>query len=256
MKKILRPVLLAVLAAGVFAVSAKADPFADFNTYVGASKVQAEARLAPFVEDLGGVIGGNDFNSGRNIGFPGFDVGIAATVQAKPNDNNSILNDSDVNAFGVPLVRASVALPVIDADLTLRGLTLSGFSIIGAGVSYNVLKSGTVTKFIPDVSVSAFYDVINYDYFKGSHMSLNAVASFDIPVIKPFIGVGLDRTTLKVQDVPGAVGTLVNGAEATISKPRYTLGVRFSPLPLLYVYGAYSSLHGQPGYNGGLGVKF
>ncbi|PIU17770.1 MAG: hypothetical protein COT18_12335 [Elusimicrobia bacterium CG08_land_8_20_14_0_20_59_10] len=256
MKKTLTAVLLAALAAGSFAVPAKADAFGDFNTNIGNTKIKAEALLAPFAEDLGGLIGGNDFNSGRAIGFPGFDVGLAATIQAKPNPDNAILNNADVGAFGVPVLKASIALPGIDADITLRGLTLGGFSVIGGGVSYNLMKSGTVTKFIPDLSVSAFYDVIDYDYFKGTHMSLNAVASFDIPVIKPFIGVGLDRTSLKVQDVSGAIGTLVNGAEASASQPRYTLGVRFSPLPLVYVYGAYSSLHGQSGYNAGLGVKF
>jgi len=44
--------------------------------------------------------------------------------------------------------------------------------------------------------------------------------------------------------------------KADISKTRYTVGVKFSPLPLLYIYGAYSSLHGVGGYNAGLGARF
>jgi hypothetical protein len=134
----------------------------------------------------------------------------------------------------------------------VRGTGYSGFSIIGGGLRYPILKSGTLTKFIPDVSVSAYYDVIKYTYFKGSHMSFDAVASFDIPVIKPYVGVGLDRTRLEIQNVSAAL----NGASAAISKPRYTLGVRLSPLPLLYVYGAYNILHGQTGYSMGAGLKF
>ena len=134
----------------------------------------------------------------------------------------------------------------------VRGVGYSGFSIIGGGLRYPLLKSGTVTKFIPDLSVSAYYDVITYDYFKGSHMSLDAAASFDIPVIKPYVGVGLDRTRLEVKNVSAGL----NGASGTISKTRYTMGVRFSPLPLLYVYGAYNVLHGQAGYSVGAGAKF
>ncbi|HNW44798.1 MAG TPA: hypothetical protein PKI19_09855 [Elusimicrobiales bacterium] len=249
MKNLLRAVLLAALAAGVFAQPAKADPFSDFKTQL---QLQGKTLLKPFVEDFGGLIGGADFNSGRALGFPGFDVGLAMTVQSKPNADNKILKDADVKAFGVPLLRAAVGLPVIGADIELRGLTLSGLSIIGGGVRYPVFKSGTLTMFIPDVAVSAFYDAISYDYFTGSHMSVDAVASFNIPVVKPFVGVGLDRTTLEVK----GVSTLLNGIDATISKPRYTIGVKFSPLPLLYVYGAYSSLHGVGGYNAGLGARF
>ena len=252
MKKTFRAVVLSALAVGVLSVAAKADPFADFDQYLTNSRIVAESRLGYFAEDFGGLLGGADFNSGRALGFPGFDVGIAATIQAKPNANNVLLNNAGVKAFGIPLLQASVGLPVIGADITLRGTSLAGLSIIGGGLRYGVLKSGTVTKFIPDVSVSVFYDVITYDYFKGSHMSFDAAASFDIPVIKPFVGIGLDRTSLEVKDVIAAV----DGVKADSAKLRYTLGVKFSPLPLAYIYGAYSMLHGQTGYQAGLGVRF
>jgi hypothetical protein len=233
----------------LLAVGAKADPFSDFKTQIQA---QGEALLKPFAEDLGGLIGANDFNSGRSLGFPGFEAGLAATVQGKPSSDNRLLRDAGVNAFGVAMVHAGAALPLIGADVMVRGVSYSGFSIIGGGLRYPLLKSGTLTKFIPDVSVSAYYDAISYDYFKGSHMSMDAVASFDIPVIKPYAGIGFDRTRLEIKNV----STLLNGVDGSISKPRYTLGVRLSPLPLLYVYGAYNVLHGQAGYSFGAGAKF
>ncbi|PKM97677.1 MAG: hypothetical protein CVU79_07000 [Elusimicrobia bacterium HGW-Elusimicrobia-3] len=243
-KLIISLCLLPVLAAGV-----RADSFEDFKTQIA---LQGEALLKPFAMDLGGVIGANDFNSGRTLGFPGFEVGLAASVQAKPSDENRVLRDADVKAFGVPMVHAGVALPAIGADVMARAVSLSGFSVVGGGLRKSIIKSGTLTKFIPDVSVSAWYDVINYDYFKGSHLSFDATASFDIPVIKPYVGVGVDRTTLEIKNVNAAL----NGVDATISKPRYTVGVRLSPLPLLYVYGAYNILHGQAGYSLGAGAKF
>lgn len=242
MKKLMLSIcLLPLLAAG-----AKANPFSDFKN------IDKDAYIKPFAADLGGLIGANDFNSGRSIGFPGFEAGIDAVIQTRPSNDNRILRNAKVNAFGLPMAHAGVALPLVGADVMLRGVAYSGFSVIGGGLRVPVLKSGTVTKFIPDVSVSAYYDVINYDYFKGTHMSLDAVASFDIPVIKPYIGVGLDRTKLEVKGVSAAL----NGATGTISKPRYTLGVRLSPMPLLYVYGAYNILHGQTGYSFGAGLKF
>ena len=245
MKKIILSLcLLPLLAAG-----AKADPFEDFKTKL---QLLGESKLKPFAADLGGIIGANDFNSGRAIGFPGFEAGLAATVQSKPSVENRILRDAGVDTFGAAMLHAGAALPLIGADVMVRGVGYSGFSIIGGGLRYPLLKSGTVTKFIPDLSVSAYYDVITYDYFKGSHMSLDAAASFDIPVIKPYVGVGLDRTRLEVKNVSAGL----NGASGTISKTRYTMGVRFSPLPLLYVYGAYNVLHGQAGYSVGAGAKF
>ena len=251
MKKLLKAVVFGALAAGVFAGPAKADQFSDFkNNIKNQTKADAQGLLKPFAEDVGGLLGGTDFNSGRNLGFPGFDVGLAATVQSKPNANNTLIQGAGM--IGVPLLQASVGLPIINADIAVRGVSYSAFSIVGAGVRYGLLKSGTLTKFIPDVSVSAFYDAIKYTYFTGTHMSVDAVASFDIPVIKPFVGVGLDRTSAKIANI----STALNGTSANISKPRYTVGVRFSPLPLVYVYGAYSSLHGVTGYNAGAGVKF
>lgn len=244
MKKLMLSLcLLPLLAAG-----AKADPFEDFKAQLVA---KGEGLLKPFAMDLGGLIGANDFNSGRSLGFPGFEAGIAAAVQAKPSAENRALRDAGVDAFGVAMVHGGVALPAIGADVMLRATGYSGFSVIGGGVRKSLIKSGTVTKFIPDVSVALYYDVIDYDYFKGSHMSLDASASFDIPVIKPYVGVGLDRTKLEIQNVPGLSGT-----DASISKPRYTVGVRLSPLPLLYVYGAYNILHGETGYALGAGAKF
>lgn len=243
-KLILSLCLLPLLAAG-----AKADPFEDFKAEIQA---QGEALLKPFAADLGGLIGANDFNSGRSLGFPGFEAGVAASVQAKPSPENRLLRDAGVDAFGVAMLHGGAALPLVGADVMVRATGYSGFSIIGGGLRYGVLKSGTVTKFIPDVSVAAYYDVITYDYFKGTHMSLDASASFDIPVIKPYVGVGIDRTNLEIKNVSAAL----NGTDATISKPRYTVGVRLSPLPLLYVYGAYNILHGQTGYSLGAGAKF
>ena len=245
MKKILLSIcLLALLTAG-----AKADPFSDFKTQLSAL---GTSELKPFAADLGGVLGANDFNSGRAIGFPGLEVGLAATLQAKPSPENRILRNAKVNTFGAAMAHVGVALPLLGADLMARGVSYSGFSVIGGGLRIPVLKSGTVTKFIPDVSVSAYYDVINYKYFKGTHMSFDAAASFDIPVIKPYVGVGVDRTKVEVKNV----SPFLNGTSGTISKPRYTIGIRLSPMPLLYVYGAYNILHGQTGYSAGAGLKF
>lgn len=249
MKKISMMAVFAVLMTAVLNGGVRAATFDDFKT-----EIQAAGRTAlkPFVTDVGGLIGGADFSTGKTAGFPGFDVGFTGMVQSKPGSGNVILKNADVNAFGIGLLQASAGLPVVGADVVLRGITYSDFSLVGGGVRYPLLKSGTLAVFIPDVSVSAFYDSIDYKYFTGRHMSMNAAASFNLPVIKPYAGIGYDNTKMKIKGVNAAL----NGVDASVSKPRFTLGARVVPFPFLYVFGAYTSLHGVNGYNFGFGASF
>ncbi|MEW5951985.1 MAG: hypothetical protein GX447_06415 [Elusimicrobia bacterium] len=245
----MKKVLLSFICALLTINNVKADSFEDFKTQIAAD---AKGLIKPFAADFGGVLGGNDFSSGRALGFPGFDIGISMAVQSKPSSENLVLKNAKVDAFGIPMVNAAVGLPFAGIDVMARGFSYSGLSIVGGGLRYNIFKSGTLTKFMPDLSVSAFYDSINYDYFKGGHMSFNLAASFDFPIIKPFAGIGFDKTNLEVKNVNPSV----NGIDGSISKSRYTLGARLTVMPLIYIYGAYSSLHGQSAYNAGLGARF
>ena len=248
MKKIMKIFSVAVIASFVAANSVFAGPFEDFKTEI---QLQGKTLLKPFVEDLGGLIGGADFNSGRTLGFPGFDVGIGMVAQFKPNSKNLLLKNAGVDAFGIPFVQVSGAIPTIGVDAVVRGISVSGFSIVGGGVRYGVYKSG-VAKFIPDVMVSAFYDTIKYDYFKGNHYSFDVSASFDLPIIKPFVGLGYDKTNLEIKNVD----PVLDGVDASTGETRMTIGAKMIPFPFTYLYGAYSMLHGNAGAQLGLGIKF
>lgn len=233
--------LLLFLSLDIFA-----GPFDDFKQYFQQNYFKA------FVKDFGGVLGANDFSSGRALGFPGFDIGFNLAIQKEPSSNNRILKDADVKSFGIPIIHASVGLPFTGLDVILRGFSYSNLKIIGAGLRYNIFKSGMFTKFMPDLSSVVYYDKIDFNYFKGNHLSFNIVASWDIPVIKPFIGAGIDKTKLETKNL----GFGLDGIDETSTKTRYTMGLRFCPLPLVYVYGAYSIIHSETGYNLGLGVRF
>jgi len=246
MKKI--KIITLIIGIGLLGLNLFADPFDDFKTNFPSYK----NYFKPFIKDFGGVLGANDFNSGRALGFPGFDVGFDIAIQKEPASDNKILKAAGVNSFGIPLVHGSVGLPLVGFDVNLRGFSYSGLNIIGGGLRYNIFKSGMITKFMPDLSAMFFYDNIKYDYFKGNHFSFDIVGSWDIPIVKPFAGVGFDRTKLKVKDVNPSV----DGIEETETGTRYTLGVKFSPLPLVYIYGAYSIIHSEQGYNFGVGVRF
>ena len=249
MKKLIGSIGLAAL----FAVSLSNRVLADtFDPLDGFKANLADGYVKPFAADLGGLIGGADFSSGRTIGFPGFDAGAVGMIQTRPGKDNRILKNAKVKAFGLGLLQGSVALPFLGADAAVRGVSYSNLSIIGGGLRCPIFRSGTLTKFIPDVSVSAFFDVVNFKYFTARHMSADVAASFDLPFIKPFAGIGYDRTLVEIKGVSAEF----NGMDAIASEPRYTGGIRLVPFPMLYVFGAYTLLHDQHGFNFGAGARF
>lgn len=245
MKKCISGILLVVFTVAVVSSGALAKPFDEFK-----NRVQTE-YIKPFARDVGGLLGGADFHSGRAMGCPGFDVGGIGVIQFKPEKDDKILKDANVSTFGIPLVQVGVGLPY-KINLIARGMSAAGATIIGGGLRYGIHKSGMLTKFIPDVSVGIFVDSLAHDYFKATHFSASASASLNLPVLKPFIGIGYDNTKLEVKE---SVNVL-SGVSATAKDIRYTGGVVFSPIPLFYLFGAYSIFHGSPGAQFGLGAGF
>ena len=242
----LKKVLGLVLAAGLLPAAASANPFDDFKGNIRSD------LLKPFALDFGGLMGAQDFHSARTLAFPGFDVGVSGAIQTRPGHDDAVLNLAGVKAFGLPLVSVSAGLPMIPLNVSVRGLSVGGASIVGAGLKYGVYKSGLLI-FVPDVSVNVNYDVLSHDDFKMNHWSGGVQADFNVPIVKPFVGVGFDSTKIEVKNA--AVAGLV-GATDTASAMRYQIGVSISPLPLTYIYGAYNILHGETGYTVGLGIRF
>lgn len=238
-------ILLALLCVLVAAPS-RADVFSDFQ-----SKVQTE-YLKPFALDLGGVLGGASAHTGRALGMPGFWAGVVAGVQFRPDRDDRILRDANVKAFGVPLVEAGVGLP-FKVDLIVHGLTAHGLTIYGGGLRYGLYKTDLVDGFLPNVSIAAFGDKVNHAYFSASHGSMDATATWNLPVVKPYFLAGFDVTEVKA----GAANTPgVTGAKATARGSRFSAGADIHPMPFVSLRGAWTMRHGIPGFDAGLGVQF
>jgi hypothetical protein len=234
-------VLLALLAS-----SANANPLADFQ-----SRVQADL-IKPFALDLGGILGGASAHTGRALGMPGFWAGVVGSVQTRPDRDDRILNNAGVKAFGVPMIEVGVGLP-LNFDVIVHGIKAYDATIFGGGVRYGLYKTGLVTTFLPNVSISAFGDKVNYKYFNATHGALNAVATWNLPIVKPFFLAGYDVTKVTVGS---AVAPGVSGLSATARGSRFSAGVDVHPLPLISLRGAYTLRHGIPGFDFGLGAQF
>ncbi len=212
----------------------------------------AQNTIRPFALDLGGLLGADDQWDGRTLGFPGFDVGAIESFQDTPNSNDTILRAAFGNHsfMGIPMVQAAVGLP-FRFDAVAHGVSYDGMTVLGGGLRYGILRSGMIAKFIPNLGVSVFGDQASYGAFDATHYAFNADASFDLPIIEPFIGAGLDRTSVTVNSVPG-----VNGDYGPVEGTRYTAGLELTPFPFTRIDVAYLSLHGIPGATAKLGFKF
>ena len=233
--------LLALLA-----VSAHADPFKDFPTTARAENIK------PFALDMGGILGGASAHNGRTLGMPGFWAGVVAAVQFRPDKEDRILRDPGVKAFGLPLIEAGVGLP-FKIDVIVHGMSFQGASVYGGGLRYGVYRTDLVDTFLPNVSISAFGDKIDHKYFNASHGDINAVASWNLPIVKPYILAGYDVTEVKVRSsvVPG-----LTDSKATARGSRFSVGLDVHPLPLVSLRAAYTMRHGLPGVDLGIGAQF
>ncbi|MBI4345367.1 MAG: hypothetical protein HY553_00825 [Elusimicrobia bacterium] len=229
----------------LLAVPASATPWGDVQNRATA------ANLKPFALDLGGLLGGAAFHTGRSLGFPGFDVDVMFLTQFKPDRDNAILQNAAPKGFGLPLVQASVGLP-FKIDVIGHGMTGQGAKVFGGGLRWGIIRSGPIVR-IPSLAVSAFADKVTHTHFSAEHYSVNASASWQLPIIHPYAGVGYDVTKVKLgaSTVPGLAGS-----SAWARGTRLTGGVDISPIPFFHVFAAYSLRHGQSGADLGLGFRF
>lgn len=237
--------ILALLTL-VLVTSAHADPYADFQT-----RARAE-NLKPFALDLGGVLGGASAHTGRTLGMPGFWAGAVGAVQLRPDRDNRILRDGGVKAFGIPLIEAGVGLP-LKIDLIVHGISAMGVTVYGGGVRYGLYRTDLVDTFLPNVSISAFGDKVIHKHFSASHGAVNAAATWNLPIVKPFFVAGFDVTEVKIgaTAVPG-----LSGSKATARGSRFAAGVDLHPFPFVSLRAAYALRHAIPGFDLGLGVQF
>lgn len=250
MKKLTR--LLIVLSA--LASAAHADPYNDFKTRV------TETALKPFALDIGGLLGAASFSDGRALGFPGFRLDVLGVVQSRPDRANVIMHAAGIKAFGIPMLEAAVGLPG-KIDLVVHGLEVNHVSIIGGGVRYGIFKSGLLTKPIPNIGVGFFGDKASHSFFKATHFGANISASWNLPIVTPFIGAGFDTTKIVVgaaanPALTAAQNAALVSAHTSASGSRFTAGVDVTPFPFARIHAAYVLLHGIGGGKFGLGVQF
>lgn len=227
----MKKILIAALLTFAFSVPALAGMNGDFH---GNFK---EAGFADYNRDISTMIGLTDFHTGKTATFPGFDIG--ATVSAVKTSDGSF---SDEDYQYAPFIFAETQIPVIGMGIAARGTSYNDFQSIGAGLKW----SGNLA--LVHFAASAFYDKYSTDYYKGDHYSASASASVNVLLFTPYIGIGYDYSEMETKNM--------NFHKTDDGVVRYTAGVNFHPIPLLYVYAAYTYTKYNQGFQGGLGISF
>jgi len=210
--------------------------------------------LDALAQDLGAILGGGGFHSGKVLGFPlGFDVGAHAVVTGVQDDNLTFKDDGSTEQgyFG----QVEVGLPA-RINLLARGGQVADGDMLGGGISLGILKSDVPG--LPSLSVSALYNQLDHDYLDAKTYSVNAALSIEFPLIDPYIGAGYDYTTLDptakaFAETPASVDRSLEGKS---SGYRVEVGANLHLLPFTYLTLAAGLANGQELYHAAAGVRF
>lgn len=230
---------------------AHADPFLEFE-----NRIKNEF-IKPFALDIGGLLGASSFRPGPSLGFPHFQVRGVAVVQTRIDKDNLVLRDANVKSIGLPMAEFAMGLPY-KIDLILHGFKVERLSVFGGGIRYGIIEPDIV-KAIPNLSISVFGDIVRYPSFKTDHLGLNLEATWSLPFVRPFLGVGYDNTKVTIGAVsPTNIlnGTANVGVSGSAQGSRFIAGIDMTPLPFVRVTTSYLVNHGLPGGQFAVGARF
>ena len=190
MKKIVLSVVavLCLLSINVFA-----GPFGKFNEMMdSASDSQAKKYMEDLANDLGGIMTGGNFGVSASLGLANVNLNLKVNYNKVSND---IMKKSGTSEVYVPMLNAAVGLPY-DINILAKYGYMQDTNIYGAGLRYLVYKGKDMI--IPAVSVHGMYTMLNAregsNKVDANNLGFGAVATFNIPIVTPYVGLGWDFT--------------------------------------------------------------
>lgn len=223
MKKIYIAVLICLLGATVASAN---EIWNDFNANVTENNVRA------FTKDLGGLIGSGTYTTGRVLGWGGFQIGPRASMifkmsqgngETRAEKNHTALGDrEEVGNIFYPWLQADIGLP-FRIDGFIRASSYQGMTIAGGGLRWGITQPNEMLGSLQPMLVIAAHSASARD-FSASHYNASLVLSMKIKYFVPYIGGGVDYTTLHVNSV---ATTSLAGSREYAATARGTVGFNF-----------------------------
>lgn len=190
---------LAVCVLGASAASAR-NVWDDFGSNVTRQNVRA------FTKDLGGLIGSGTYTTGRILGWGGFQIGPRGSMVFKMSEANgetfaerqkTALGDRDeVGEVFYPWLQADIGMP-FRIDGFIRASSYQGLTIAGGGLRWGITRPNEMLGSFQPMLVVAAHSASARD-FSASHYNASLVLSMKFKYFVPYIGGGVDYTTLNI----------------------------------------------------------
>ena len=186
--------LLSVCAVLCFmSITAFAGPFSKMNLLLNnVPEEQAQKYLDNLASDLGNIMTGGSFSASAAFGVSGIDLHLKVNYNKITNE---IMEAEDIHELYVPMLTGGIRLTE-ELDILAKYGYLQDTNIYGGGLRYLVFEGKDFV--IPSISVHGMYTLINADdgenKLDGNNLGLGATATFNLPIVTPYIGVGWDKT--------------------------------------------------------------
>ena len=197
----------------------------------GANVTQQNVRA--FTKDLGGIIGSGTYTTGRILGWGGFQIGPRASMVFKMSKGNgddratqqhTALGDRDeVGSVVYPWLQADIGMP-FRIDGFIRASSYQGLTIAGGGLRWGITRPNEMLGSFQPMLVVAAHSASARD-FSATHYNASLVLSMKFKYFVPYVGGGVDYTTLNINQAllsPDLIGTREHAATA-----RATAGFNF-----------------------------
>ncbi|MBR4355103.1 MAG: hypothetical protein IKP96_00800 [Elusimicrobiaceae bacterium] len=199
----------------------------DFGANVTSNNVRA------FTKDLGGLIGSGTYTTGRILGWGGFQIGPRAGMIFKMSEghgdtsaerNHTALGDRDeVGSVFSPWLQADIGMP-FRLDGFIRASSYQGLTIAGGGLRWGITRPSEVLGSLQPMLVLAAHSASAQD-FSATHYNASLVLSMKFKYFVPYIGGGIDYTTLNIGN--GILAADLRGTREHAATARATAGFNF-----------------------------
>lgn len=231
------------------------------NIWDDFSKNVTERNIRAFTKDLGGLIGSGTYTTGRVLGWGGFQIGPRGSMIFKMSKgsgstgaekNHTALGDRDkVGTVFYPWLQADIGLP-FRIDGFIRASSYQGMTIAGGGLRWGITQPNEMLGSLQPMLVIAAHSASARD-FSASHYNASLVLSMKIKYFVPYIGGGVDYTTLHVNSV---AATALSGEKEYAATARGTVGMNFKLPSYLDLSLAANYAHYGLGAEASLSVRF
>lgn len=225
--KLQKTVLLLVALLACSVTASARNTWDDFSANVTPQNVRT------FTKDLGGLIGSGTYTTGRILGWGGFQIGPRASMVFKMSEaSGASYDDRQKTALGDREEVGSVVYPWLQADIGMpfridgfiRASSYEGLTIAGGGLRWGITRpSEMLGSFQPMLVVSA-HSASARD-FSAAHYNASLVLSMKFKYFVPYIGGGVDYTTLNILQADNFVD--MEGEREYATTARATVGFNF-----------------------------